>query len=342
MPRYAVDELREHSRILEPTARIDANAPMVRQPDRAPASAATRLEAIPVDRLNDEVATILAAELDREGRPYLVDAVTAALERAFELSEAGIGAAFDKLPAALDAARDAPPSLARLIGRGFAAAALWDRIDVARDLATRFLQLAGGRAGWNHAEDLTNQAFRCLRRLGLKADADRVLHHVAERVLQGQPLERFRASRQADWPAALRVLLHAAAGWYYAGKEKDEQAHAILNEARRDLFAPSTTPADRTELAVTYAATLGQAPVLVALGRLEEIFRDLKGIKVTGSTNQYYSLQPLRLIETAVRAVVSEDFAVGPQVRAWLDADELIVRRRIRDELKEILAGQGF
>jgi hypothetical protein len=82
--------------------------------------------------------------------------------------------------------------------------------------------------------------------------------------------------------------------------------------------------------------------VLVALGRLEEVFRDLRGIKVTGSTNQYFSLQPLRLIETAVRAVVSEDFTVGPQVRAWLDADELVVRRRIRDELKEFLVGQGL
>jgi len=46
------------------------------------------------------------------------------------------------------------------------------------------------------------------------------------------------------------------------------------------------------------------------------------------------------LVETAVRAVVSDDFALGPQVRAWLDADELAVRRRIRDELKQVMSGQ--
>jgi hypothetical protein len=82
--------------------------------------------------------------------------------------------------------------------------------------------------------------------------------------------------------------------------------------------------------------------VRVALGRLEEVFQRLKGIDVGGSTNAYYSLQPLLLVETAVRAVVSEDFALGPEVRAWLDADELAVRRRIRDELKEVMAGQGL
>ena len=121
-----------------------------------------------------------------------------------------------------------------------------------------------------------------------------------------------------------------------------DQAHAVLDEARKDLFAPTTSIKDRTALALAYAATLGQAPVRLALGRLEELFRDLKGIAVGGSTNAYYSLQPLLLVESAVRAVVSEEFALGPQVRAWLDADELAVRRRIRNELKEVMAGQGL
>jgi hypothetical protein len=159
-------------------------------------------------------------------------------------------------------------------------------------------------------------------------------------VLQGQAPDRLRIARPAEWPAALRVLLHAAAGWYYAGR--DEQAHAVLDEARRDLFAAGLSARDRTALALVYATTLGQAPVRVALGRLEEVFQRLKGIDVGGSTNAYYSLQPLLLVETAVRAVVSEDFALGPEVRAWLDADELAVRHRIRDELKEVMAAQGL
>jgi hypothetical protein len=39
---------------------------------------------------------------------------------------------------------------------------------------------------------------------------------------------------------------------------------------------------------------------------------------------------------------VSDEFALGPPVRAWLDADELAVRRRVREELKELMAGEGL
>jgi hypothetical protein len=88
--------------------------------------------------------------------------------------------------------------------------------------------------------------------------------------------------------------------------------------------------------------TLAYAPLSVALGRLEQIFQDLRGIELTGSTNKYYSLNPLMLIETTVRAVVSDEFTIGPLVRAWLDADELSIRRRIRDDLKIVLMNQGL
>jgi len=341
--RYVVDKLREHSRILEPSARVHAyHESIFRKAESRPASPADAVDALPADRLDDEVAKLLQTDSAREGEPYLAEVTAAALDRAFEMTEPGCGPLFAVLPAALDRARGDPRSLARLIEKGLAAAALWDRSDIARELAARLLKLADDRAGWDVADTATlaGQAFRSLRRLGLKADADRVLHHVAERVLQGQPLGRLRAARPAEWPAALRVLLHAAAGWYYAGR--DEQAHAVLDEARKDLFAPEMSPRDRTELAVAYASTLGQAPPRVALGRLEEMFQSLSGIAAGGTSNAYYSLGPLRIVETAVRAVVSDDFALGPQVRGWLDTDELAVRRRIRDELKEVMTGVGL
>ncbi|HKB05726.1 MAG TPA: hypothetical protein VKD90_26135, partial [Gemmataceae bacterium] len=341
LARYAVDKLREHSRVLEPTARVGGYRESIfRKSAVFSASPVAALDGLPADRLDDTVGRLIEAGRTTVGRPHLAEVVAAALDRAAELTDAGIGPVIGVLPDALDATRDQPATAARLIEKGLAAAAQWDRADVARDLAGRFLDLAGGRGSWDAAEAPTGQVVRALRRLGLKADADQVLHQVAERVLHGQAPDRLRAARPAEWPAALRVLLHAAAGWYYAGR--DEQAHAVLDEARRDLFAPGLSAKDRTALALAYAATLGQAPVRVALGRLEEVFQRLKGIDVGGSTNAYYSLQPLLLVETAVRAVVSEDFALGPEVRAWLDADELAVRRRIRDELKDVLAGQGL
>jgi hypothetical protein len=339
--RYAIDKFREHSRILEPTTQVSAYYESIyRKAESRPASPADRVDSLPADRLDDEVTKLLQAEASRDGAPYLAEVTVAALDRAFEMTEVGARVVLAMLTPALDAARDTPPVLARLLEKGLSVAAHWDRADVARELAARFLKLVDGRSGWEVAVAVTGQSFRSLRRLGLKADADWVLHHVAERVLQGQPLGRLRATRPTEWPVALRMLLHAAAGWYYAGR--DDQAYAVLDEARKDLFAPETPAQDRTKLALTYAGTLGQAPPRVALGRLEEIFLQLTGIEARGSTNDYFSLNPLLLVETAVRSVVSDDFALGPQVRAWLDADELAVRRRIRDDLKEVMARQGL
>lgn len=336
--RYVVDKLRESSRVLEPTVRVEAYQADARRAESPVASTAGAIAALPADRLNAETGALLARERQRAGQPDLAPVVIALLERAGELDDAGVELVCEALPVALDAARNAPRWAAGLVEHGLPAAAVWDRADVARMLAARFLAAPTGSA--DLAEGLIGPATRSLRRLGLTIEADRLLHHVAERVTQGVPVGRLRTTRPREWPVALRVLLHAAGGWYSSGR--DEQAHAILDEARKDLFAPGLSAADRTALARTYAATLGQAPVRVALGRLEELFQRLTGTSVGGSTNTHYCLKPLLLIETAVRAIVSEDFTLGPQVRAWLDADEFVVRRRIRDDLKAVLSAQGF
>ena len=339
--RYAIDKLRERLRILEPASRVSAYDIEIRRgSERRSATPAQVAFALPAGRFRDEIGRLLSIEMGRRGRPHLSELTEVALNRVFEVSDANAEQVLAALPAALDAARQNPRLLASLLERGFAAAAVWDRGDMAHDLAVRFLHFADGRTGWDLAEGVIGPALRCFRRLGLKTDANMVLHVVAARMLQGQPIGRLRASRPGDWPTVLRILLQVAAGWYFAGN--DDDAYAVLNKAQKDLFAPETTTAARTKLALAYVATLAQAPTGVTLGRLEEIFQTLKGIKAEGTTNEYYSLQPLILIESAVRAVVSDEFAVGLQVRAWLDADELAVRRRIRDELKEALKGQDF
>ncbi len=336
--RYAVDKLRESSRVLEPTAGVDAyHESVYRRAGSTVASAGSTISNLPAERLAEEAPRLLEREAGRSGRPDLAGVTAALLERAGDLTEPGIDAVAAILPMALEAARNSAPAMSGLIQHGLAAAALWDRPDLAKQLAMWVPHLAAGPTGWETTEGLIAPGTRHLRRLGLKAEADRILHHVAERVTQGQPIGRIRAMRPREWPVALRVLLHAAAGWYSSGR--DEQAHAVLDEARKDLFARELPAAQQTALALAYAATLGQAPVRVALGRLEEMFQRLEGIWVGGSTNAYYCLKPLILVETAVRAIVSEEFTLGPQVRAWLDADEFAVRRRIRDELKAVLSG---
>jgi hypothetical protein len=42
-----------------------------------------------------------------------------------------------------------------------------------------------------------------------------------------------------------------------------------------------------------------------------------------------------------VRAVVTDDFALGPAVRRWLDDDEYRVRRRIHQDTRAMIGGGG-
>lgn len=339
LPRYAVDKLREHSRVLEPTARIGGyQEPIFRKAEAT--SSADQVTELPTERLGEDLPRLLDVEAARFGRPQLAATMIAALERSAEWVDATADPVFARLPAALDASVGQRAGRARLLERGLEAAARWDRPEVVRELTTRFLRLADEVRGWDVVEGLTTTTVRALRQVGLPAYAQRVLEHVAYRVHRDQPLGRVRVDRAGEWPAALRVLLQVAGGWYAAGL--DEPAHAVIIEAARDLYASDTPAADRTALAFAYTSALGQAPVRVALGRLEEMFQRLSGIQVTGSTNAYYALKPLLLVETAIRAVVSDEFALGPQVRSWLHADELAVRRRIRDDLKVVLAAQGL
>ena len=117
IPRYAVDKLREHSRVLEPTAHVEGYRETVFRRGQ-PATPADRVAAMPPDRVDDDLPRLIDAEAGRPGRPYLAAVVAAALERIAELTEAAVGPVFAALPAALDAATD-PRARARLIEAGW-------------------------------------------------------------------------------------------------------------------------------------------------------------------------------------------------------------------------------
>src|SRR5205823_13123723 len=95
---------------------------------------------------------------------------------------------------------------------------------------------------------------------------------------------------------------------------------------------------ERTALASSYAQAVGQAPVEVAQKRLEEIFRQLKGVRDTYTTSSHFSVSQLDVVEAVVLAVVSDDFTLGTQARRWLDDDEFLVRRRIHRDMRALMA----
>ncbi|MBX9626492.1 MAG: hypothetical protein K2X82_22015, partial [Gemmataceae bacterium] len=149
---------------------------------------------------------------------------------------------------------------------------------------------------------------------------------------------------RGGWPADAPLPPHRlglAAGWFAAGDP--EAGNRLLDDARRRLFVTREgDDRDRTELAVAYAEALGAGPPGVALGRLEELFQLLDRVAVTGSTNRYYTLQPLRLVDRAVRAVVGDDHTPGPAARAWLADDEFLTRTRVHRDATAALRAAGL
>jgi hypothetical protein len=126
-----------------------------------------------------------------------------------------------------------------------------------------------------------------------------------------------------------------------------DRALPILEAARECLYGESgaavrATLRDHVGVLRAYATTLGQAPVELGLERIDEMFRTGERIPSTWSTSAYYSRYHLNVVEDVVRAVVSDDFALGPTARRWLDDDEYLVRRRIHRDVREHLRKTGL
>jgi cellulose synthase operon protein C len=188
-----------------------------------------------------------------------------------------------------------------------------------------------------HGEALAGQCFRGLRKYGLREEIEALMRELTEALTQGQPPEALRG--RADWPALLRTLLHVAAGWFFFGKDKE--ALELLGEARAALYGGGLSREDTTQLACRYAGTLGQAPADVALQGIDEMLDRLEGVYDNFSTWTHFSLSQLQVVEAIVLGVVTEDFALGGEVRRWLDDDEYLVRRRIHHDLQDFLKKAG-
>ena len=231
----------------------------------------------------------------------------------------------------------------QLVSRGLVVAAHFGITEHLQPLLGHIEQLLERHRGTDPAaifKSLAELSFRGLRRLGMGERIDRLLTRVAERILPA-PVGA------ADLDAGLRQmstagwcgLLHVAAGWLLAGQEK--QALFVLDQVRDLLFETSFRdahgPRDQATLACAYAAALGQAPLKVALERLEQLFGELGRIHFKHTTNSHYSLAVLGVVESVVRAVADDDFAVGSRARRWLDEDEYLVRRRIHRDLRAFM-----
>jgi hypothetical protein len=349
-----VQHLLQHSRILEPAERVDAFSEGWLDPHAA--EAAGDLAGLRYIADRDELANRLLPVVASAGRDpdRLPTVLATALDLAPRLGESVAGGILERLVGAVGSWTFAGPpervtAEVTAVERGLFVAAHFDRAAAVQRLLASLGRLLEARRGGDPGEsrpvedallNLVGQGLRGLRRLGLRAEADRLLDQLGEWVAPGDDLEAERRRRPQAWPLTLRRLLTLAGGWFYVGREAP--AVGVLDEARQLLLSRELSAEPRrrqqTDLACAYAAALGHAPVGLALPRVEELFTRLHGVTDSLVTNTHYSLAKLRLVEAAVRAVVTDDFALGPAVRRWLDDDEYRVRRRIHRDTRAVLS----
>jgi hypothetical protein len=344
--RYAVDRLRACSRILEQVGRVN------------PYRGRELLGFLGTDALGERLEKLLA-DPDAEARPETVAGLLAAcavsptsrtlprtvlalLELAPRLDPVAAAGVLKWSAKALaqtpDWVRAVVPSAdrpvvaryeARVLASAAHAAGLLHQPDpVAQIVAHLRTACAGPGSTTRRAlEAVAADFFRVVRKLGLAPSARELLGTL------DAGTGEFRVGAAAG-PGPLEIGL--AVGWFAVGNP--DAGMRVLDAARDRLFhRPIPDDRERTAVALGYAAGLGHAPPRVALGRLEELFLRLDAIDTRGAANRYFTAQPLELIDTVIRAVVSDDFAVGPEVRGWLDDDEYLIRRRITRDLMAVV-----
>lgn len=351
LERYAVNRLREHSRVLEPREQINAFFSITHSPSFSETLDARLWALHSINNLSQLLAEVERL-LSRASKPAEQIAVTVGLLAVCpRLNETLTLWLLEQADRIISQTPD-PATHAQLLERGIFAALHYNLSAKVQQLVGRFANLLAGQSGaqirqWfteagnelRHRRiflHLISQSFRGLRRLGLQSEGERLMTLLAEWVARAER-ESERVRQRPLGTLLLETLLHLAGGWFYLGRTS--QAEAIVDRARQLLYATDSEllPIERTTLARTYAACLGHAPVRYAIGRLEELYARLDRLHLTGSTNNHYTLAVLDLVDTIVLSVVREDFSLGPSVRRWLDDDEYQVRRRMQQDLQAML-----
>jgi hypothetical protein len=359
--RYIIDRLREKSRILEPSQDLEPYRFFARPKDQFRET----LQRLPDVLDPAEVVTLVRQLLHKvpageKGLLDRADGLSSGLNQAPRVGEEFARELLQQVPESFDAL---PPPVqpdefrrqVTLLDKALSVAAHFDCNEFVQQLVVRFERLlqalreARTEQALDRFDDVAGQCFRGLRRLGLQDDIRRLLRVLAEALLRGRDL---RAVEDPEWrgqhPAALRALLHVAGSWYYFGEER--QADAVLGAAAAELLTSPQKENDnvseysaqgvvrRIDLARAYAAALSHAPVDRAQAGFEDLLDKLQGIRDTWTTDSHYQLSHLLVVEAIVLAVASDEFTLGPRVRHWLDDDEYLVRRRIHEDVRALVA----
>jgi hypothetical protein len=356
MVRYVVDRMCEQSAVLDPQEKVNPYRKWKNEVDDLLNGLKELVEIGDPGRLRDRIR-VLFGELDRrKAAPELrVRCLVECLSLAPRAGEKFAADLVRLVPKVLDAVAapadaDGVSDQARILERALFLAGHFDQADLIPGLVERFERLLRSLKGELLAAAINlaaGQCLRSLRKLGMRDTIHELLALMQVLVTQGKTLAQLRGRPMGVWYPDLQSLVHVAGGWLYFGLT--DKAMPILDEARQALVNPD--PALRNALAVNskhyahlaqaYAAALGQGPVDLTLARMQELFLKMHPLPNSYSSAQYYSRFHLNIVEDAVLALVSDDFALGPAARRWLDDDEYLVRRRIHADVQQLRQASG-
>jgi hypothetical protein len=302
MPRYIVDRQRQHSRILEPTERVDPyrywggriselHRTLAELADLGePKELEKRIRRVLADQGRDSVArrTVLAAVLPLA--PRVGSALT--------------GELLKQVPPLVQEP-EKEDAQARAQRAALLASALLLAADAGdADLARGLLDAVPGLA---RDAGLIADCVSAVRKLELRREGAPLATKLAERLTEGKTLTDLRDAHGQRWPEMLPSLLALASLQVYLGQA--DKARPVLEEARKILFADAEKdrPSAKTfaQIAQAYAVGAGQGPAEEAGARLEELFKRVGPLTSTYTTNTHYSLYHLEVLEEAVLALTS-------------------------------------
>jgi len=362
--RYTVDRMRERSDILEPQEELDPYRTWLTE-NINPELDRELAKLHDVKRPKDLVQTVqgLWKAAARESS-QAVDRLSILAESVMLSPRAGESFALELLAMVEPTLERLPSEAANpkivdrqalLLERALFIAGNYDRSDLVQRLMRQFVLLLQrvqqAKARTWYVNRAFGQCLRSLRKLGLRDDIGMLIEQATTIILHGKSLEELKARSEIDqrggkmpssWPNTVEGLLYLAGGWIYFGWH--DRALPILDAAR--LLLQSHDDASRSgsmgipdyvNLASAYVEVLGQAPADFALRRIEELFLKMRRFREGFSTTQNFLARfHLAIIEAVVMSIVSEDFAIGPGARRWLDDDEYLVRRRIHRDHKQM------
>jgi hypothetical protein len=339
--RLKADRLREKCRILEPHEALEAYERFcTSRKDPLAAELAILSDVSDKQELERQIRQLLgrAIRKGKNGKSERPSVLRSALALAPRLNEAFALEMLGQAEASLSETDDVQ-ILAGLLDRALVLSAHFDQSEFVQRLVNRYhdflkrdpVEIAA------HGDALAGQCFRGLRKFGLREEIEVLMRELIAALTLGEPLQDLR--RRPDWPNLLLPLLHVAAGWFYFGN--NEEALELLREARQLLFSRVLHRENASKLSARYVSTLAQAPIDIALQGIEEVLDKLEGVFDNFTTHTHYSLSQLQVVEAIVLGFLNEDFALGGEIRRWLDDDEFLVRRRIHHDMQDFLKKAG-